>query len=133
MRHKARALWTSGRAGGKCLQSQCGGLQLLLAARAAGVHTWPSQSGRPRIGAACSTSAGHACARPAQARHSSRGPPKLDAIERHFHALIRERADGRVLEHALRLLKLEPEPLLEMETPKVWFAVLDSCDVPVSA
>jgi hypothetical protein len=47
--------------------------------------------------------------------------PELDAIQRHFHALIRERADAQVREHALRLPELEP--LLEIEVPKLWFAV----------
>lgn len=42
-------------------------------------------------------------------------------VQRHFHAVIRERADAQVEEHALRLPELEP--LLEMEQPKVWFAV----------
>jgi hypothetical protein len=42
-------------------------------------------------------------------------------IQHHFHAVIRGRANKFVEEHALRLPELEP--LLEMEHPKVWFAV----------
>ncbi|HSL00374.1 MAG TPA: ankyrin repeat domain-containing protein [Rubrobacteraceae bacterium] len=42
-------------------------------------------------------------------------------VQAHFHGAIRERANELVEEHALRLPELEP--LLEMETPQVWFAV----------
>lgn len=42
-------------------------------------------------------------------------------IQSHFHDVIRGRASDFVKEHALRLPELEP--LLELETPKVWFAV----------
>ena len=42
-------------------------------------------------------------------------------IQSHFHDVIRGRASELVKEHALRLPELEP--LLELETPKVWFAV----------
>jgi hypothetical protein len=45
----------------------------------------------------------------------------LRKIQDTFHAVIRERADRLVQEHALRLPGLEP--LLEMDRPKVWFAV----------
>jgi len=45
----------------------------------------------------------------------------LQQIQQHFHAVIRERADQHVQEHALRLPELEP--LLEMAAPKLWFAV----------
>jgi hypothetical protein len=45
----------------------------------------------------------------------------LQPIQQHFHALIRERADQFVQEHALRLPELEP--LLEMAEPRLWFAV----------
>jgi hypothetical protein len=45
----------------------------------------------------------------------------LQQIQQHFHAVIRERADQFVREHALRLPELEP--LLEMADPKLWFAV----------
>jgi len=45
----------------------------------------------------------------------------LQQIQQHFHAVIRERADQFVREHALRLPELEP--LLEMAEPKLWFAV----------
>jgi hypothetical protein len=42
-------------------------------------------------------------------------------IQQHFHEVIRGRANRLVEEHVLRLPELEP--LLEMEDPKVWFAV----------
>jgi hypothetical protein len=42
-------------------------------------------------------------------------------IQSHFHDVIRGRASDLVKEHALRLPELEP--LLELETPQVWFAV----------
>jgi hypothetical protein len=48
-------------------------------------------------------------------------PDLLQAIQRHFHAVIRERAEEMVREHALRLPELEP--LLEMSEPKLWFPV----------
>src|SRR5262252_6456505 len=47
--------------------------------------------------------------------------PELDAIQHNFHALIRERADHLVHEHALRLPELEP--LLELQKPKMWFPI----------
>lgn len=46
-------------------------------------------------------------------------------IQAHFHAVIRERADRLVQEHALRLP--EVEPLLEFEAPKMWFAIPGMC------
>ena len=46
---------------------------------------------------------------------------ELQAMQQHFHAVIRERADALVREHALRLPELEP--LLEMAEPRLWFAV----------
>lgn len=48
-------------------------------------------------------------------------PDVLPPIQRHFHAVIRERAGHLVEEHALRLPELEP--LLEMPAPKLWFPV----------
>jgi hypothetical protein len=42
-------------------------------------------------------------------------------IQSHFHDVIRGRASELVKEHALRLPELEP--LLELESPQVWFAV----------
>jgi hypothetical protein len=42
-------------------------------------------------------------------------------IQGHFHAVIRERAEWFGQEHVLRLPELEP--LLELEEPKMWFAV----------
>ncbi len=42
-------------------------------------------------------------------------------VQEHFHGVIRERASELVEEHALRLPELEP--LLEMKTPRVWFAI----------
>lgn len=42
-------------------------------------------------------------------------------IQSQFHEVIRGRADHLVQEHALRLPELEP--LLELERPKMWFAV----------
>jgi hypothetical protein len=45
----------------------------------------------------------------------------LDDIQQHFHAIIHERAGELIQEHALRLPKLEP--LLEMQEPRLWFAV----------
>ena len=45
----------------------------------------------------------------------------LHPIQQHFHAVIRERADQHVQEHALRLPDLEP--LLELAEPRLWFAV----------
>lgn len=42
-------------------------------------------------------------------------------IQSHFHAVIRERVDNLVKEHTLRLPELEP--LLELEQPRMWFAV----------
>lgn len=45
----------------------------------------------------------------------------LQRLQVHFHAHIRARADMLVIEHALRLPELEP--LLELEVPKMWFAV----------
>ncbi len=48
-------------------------------------------------------------------------PDSLKQIQKHFHTVIRRRAGNLVREHALRLPELEP--LLEMETPKVWFPI----------
>jgi len=45
----------------------------------------------------------------------------LRSIQKHFQAVIRERANQFVREHALRLPELEP--LLEMAEPRLWFAV----------
>jgi len=45
----------------------------------------------------------------------------LQKVQTHFHAVIRKRADRLVEEHVLRLPELEP--LLELEVPKMWFAV----------
>jgi hypothetical protein len=45
----------------------------------------------------------------------------LQSIQQHFHAVIRERADQYVQEHALRLPELEP--LLELAEPRLWFAI----------
>lgn len=45
----------------------------------------------------------------------------LPKIQQHFHHIIRGRANHLVEEHALRLPELEP--LLELEQPKMWFAV----------
>jgi hypothetical protein len=45
----------------------------------------------------------------------------LTEMQVHFHQVIRGRVDHLVQEHALRLPELEP--LLEMDVPKVWFAV----------
>lgn len=42
-------------------------------------------------------------------------------IQANFHAVIRERADALVREHALRLPELEP--LLELDEPTTWFPV----------
>ena len=39
----------------------------------------------------------------------------------HFHTVIRGRAERLIDEHGLRLPELEP--LLELDTPKMWFAV----------
>ncbi len=49
----------------------------------------------------------------------------LAEIQRHFHALIRERAERDVEAHALRLPELEP--LLELERPFMWFPVPGMC------
>jgi cobalamin biosynthesis protein CobD/CbiB len=46
----------------------------------------------------------------------------LTALERHLHALIRERAGALVEEHKLRLAELEP--LTEVTDPTFWFPVL---------
>ena len=48
-------------------------------------------------------------------------PGELKQIQKHFHSVIRRRAGHHVREHALRLPELEP--LLEMQTPKLWFPV----------
>ncbi|YCK42257.1 hypothetical protein ACNF49_51925 [Actinomadura sp. ATCC 39365] len=45
----------------------------------------------------------------------------LRLIQRHFHALIHERADDLVTEHRLRLPELEP--LTEQRHPGCWFPV----------
>ncbi len=42
-------------------------------------------------------------------------------LQTHFHEVIRERANYLVEEHALRLPELEP--LLEIESHKVWFPI----------
>jgi hypothetical protein len=42
-------------------------------------------------------------------------------IQQHLHAVIRQRVDRLVLEHALRLPELEP--LVELNEPKMWFEV----------
>ena len=42
-------------------------------------------------------------------------------LQGHFHEVIRERANDLVEKHALRLPELEP--LLEMERPRLWFAI----------
>ncbi len=48
-------------------------------------------------------------------------PDALKQIQKHFHSVIRRRAGNLVREHALRLPELEP--LLEMQTPKLWFPI----------
>ncbi len=48
-------------------------------------------------------------------------PGPLLELQERFHEVIRERANDLVEKHALRLPELEP--LLEMETPRAWFAV----------
>lgn len=53
-------------------------------------------------------------------RHSV-DPAVRQAIQRHFHALIRERTEELVTTHRLRLPELEP--LTEQEVPRCWFAV----------
>lgn len=54
--------------------------------------------------------------------YKHRVPPEdLLAIQGHFHAVIRDRAEREVLEHALRLPALEP--LLELKSPKMWITV----------
>ena len=42
-------------------------------------------------------------------------------VQAHFHTIIRDRADSLIEEHGLRLPELEP--LLELDGPKIWFAV----------
>ena len=42
-------------------------------------------------------------------------------VQTHFHTVIRSRAERLVEEHGLRLPELEP--LLELDTPEMWFAV----------
>jgi hypothetical protein len=42
-------------------------------------------------------------------------------IQSHFHAVIRERIDGQLPGHGLRLPELEP--LLELDRPHMWFPV----------
>jgi len=49
----------------------------------------------------------------------------LQAIQRHLHALVVERAGASVQEHALRLPELEP--LLELDKPKYYFAIPGMC------
>jgi len=54
--------------------------------------------------------------------HRHQVPPGvLLKIQAHFHAVIRGRVDDLVSREQLRLPELEP--LLEMESPKVWFPV----------
>jgi hypothetical protein len=48
-------------------------------------------------------------------------PETLDAMQTHFHEVIRERAGQLCSEHQLRLPELEP--LLEIPRAPVWFAV----------
>jgi hypothetical protein len=45
----------------------------------------------------------------------------LRRVQHHFHAVIRGRAQHLVEKHALRLPELEP--LLELDSPAMWFAV----------
>ena len=45
----------------------------------------------------------------------------LPLIQSHFHEVIHGRAERLIREHALRLPELEP--LLELEQPRMWFAV----------
>ena len=45
----------------------------------------------------------------------------IQAIQRHFHVVILTRAEKLIGEHAIRLPELEP--LLELASVKVWFAV----------
>ncbi len=45
----------------------------------------------------------------------------IQAIQRHFHVVILTRAEELIHEHAVRLPELEP--LLELDTAKVWFPV----------
>ncbi len=53
-------------------------------------------------------------------RHSV--PPEvLHAIQAHFHGLIRSLVGAQVEREALRLPELEP--LLELDLPRIWFAV----------
>lgn len=55
-------------------------------------------------------------------QHRHRVPPGvLLKIQAHFHAVILGRAEREVQKHNLRLPELEP--MLELERPKVWFAV----------
>lgn len=56
---------------------------------------------------------------PEYKHHISSGA--LSKIQQYFHQVIRGRANQLVEEHALRLPELEP--LLELEQPKMWFAV----------
>ena len=54
--------------------------------------------------------------------HEHRVPQEtVLAIQSHFHAVIRGRADELVREHELRLPELEP--LLELDEPEMWFPV----------
>lgn len=45
----------------------------------------------------------------------------LQQIQRHFHEIIRSRAKQLVERYSLRLPELEP--LLEIDTPRAWFAI----------
>ena len=47
--------------------------------------------------------------------------PTIQAMQQHFHAVILGRAEKLIQEQAVRLPELEP--LLELESAKVWFAV----------
>jgi hypothetical protein len=49
----------------------------------------------------------------------------LRKVQAHFHAVIRDRAERLVQEHALRLPELEP--LLELDRPHMWFPVPGMC------
>jgi len=48
-------------------------------------------------------------------------PSTLNEIERHFHALIRQRANALIEKHSLRLPELET--LRELSIPSMWFPV----------
>jgi hypothetical protein len=119
----------SWRPGGKSLcaplhQAAHGGAPLEVVRRLLGMGAWRTlQNGRGERPVDVAAKKGHAhllaVLEPEYRRQVPLGV--LLKIQQHFHAVIRQRADRLVLEHALRLPELEP--MLELDEPRMWLEV----------